>query len=222
MSYVDTHRSGTTFGVVLFNEIFAPNTTIPWSTIVNDGDTVICKIPFVGADESQLNAYHLLTAYIDGSNNHHWYGPGVYLCTNVKNGSTANAAIMGNGMAISDTAATSALNSRPCVNFALSSTDRDFPMGVALEPIADQGLGSVAVAGIWPVIKGVGATWSRRQHLLLDNTSGQYGKFETSSTDQKGAMGRLLDTSYDIITDASGTTVDGGVALLWGSKHELF
>lgn len=222
MSYVDTDRSGTTFGVVLFNDIFAPNTTIPWSTIVNDGDTIICKVPFDGPDGNPLNAYHLLTAYKDAAGKHHWYGPGVYLCMNVKNGTTVNAAKMGNAMAISDTAAVSSLNSRPCVNFALTSTDRDFPMGVALEPMADQGLGSVAMAGIWPVMRGGGGTWAIQQHLLIDNSSSYYGTFETSSTDQKGAMGKLLTTSYDIITDASGTTTDGGVALLWGSKHELF
>jgi len=220
MSYIDTDRSGTTFGVVLFNDIFAPNTTIPWSTIVNDGDTIICKVPFDGPDGNPLNAYHLLTAYRDGSGNHHWYGPGVYLCINVKNGTSTNPAIMGNAMAISDTAATASLNSRPCVNFALTSTDRDYPMGVALEPMADQGLGSVAVAGVWPVMRGSSGTWNLREHLLIDSSPS--GTFETSSTDQKGSMGRLLDTNYPIINSAAGQTTNGGVALLWGSKHELF
>jgi hypothetical protein len=96
-------------------------------------------------------------------------------------------------MAISDTAATSRLNSRPCVNFALTSTDRDFPMGVALEPMADQGLGSVAMAGIWPVMRGGGGTWAIQQHLLIDNSSSYYGTFETSSTDQKRSNGKIIN-----------------------------
>ena len=40
MSYVDPHRSGTTFGVVDFNDIFAPNTSYDWGTIASDLDTV--------------------------------------------------------------------------------------------------------------------------------------------------------------------------------------
>ena len=67
MSYVDPHRSGTTFGVVEFNDVFAPNTSIDWGTIASDLDTLICKVPYDDADGNPLNSYHLLTAYKDGS-----------------------------------------------------------------------------------------------------------------------------------------------------------
>ena len=65
MSYIDPHRSGTTFGVVEFDEIFAPNASRDWATIVSDLDTVICKVPFDDPDGNPINAYHLLTAYRD-------------------------------------------------------------------------------------------------------------------------------------------------------------
>lgn len=215
MSYIDPHRSGTTFGVVEFNDIFAPNTSYDWGTIVSDLDTVICKIPFDDANDTAINAYHLLTAYKDGSGDHHWYGPGIYMCCNT----SASAMNMGDAVCISNNAATSPTNSRPVVKFGTTTTDVDFPFGIALENIPSQGYGSVAMAGAWPAKRGSN-TLVFEQHILIDNSP--QGVVVSSSTNQKGAMGKTLATSYPIITDAVGTTVNGGVILMWGTSKELF
>lgn len=217
MSYVDPHRSGTTFGVLEFNEIFAPNAR-DWSVIVSDLDTVICKVPFNDSLGNPLNAYHLLTVYLDGAGIHHWYGEGIYLCCNVS-GSTIQ---MGDAVCMSTTAATSGTNSRPVVEIGTTSTDIDYPFGIVLEEIADQGYGCVAMAGAWPVKRGSN-TLTFRSHVIIDsNPVGNQGKVATTTSGQKGCMGKTLATDYPIIINSGGTTEDGGVVLLWGTSKELF
>jgi len=215
MSYIDPHRSGTTFGVLEFNEIFAPNASRDWDAIVSDLDTVICKIPFNDPDGDSLNAYHLLTAYRDAIGAHHWYAPGVYQCFNA-DGSTDMQ--MGDAVCIANSTP-SALNSRPNIKLGTTTTDVDFPFGVCLEPIAQGGIGSVAMAGVWPVKRGSN-TLAFRQHIVIDNSP--VGVVNDVSSGTKGAMGRLINGNYDIITDVVGTTVNGAVILMWGTSKELY
>ena len=215
MSYVDPHRSGTTFGVVEFNDIFAPNTSIDWGTIASDLDTVICKVPFNDANGDPLNAYHLLTAYKDATGNLHWYGPGVYMCFNADGSSDMQ---MGDAVCVANSTP-SAINSRPNIEFPSTTTDREYPFGIVLEPIAQGGIGSVAMAGVWPAKRGSN-TLAFQDHVLVDNSP--VGCVFTASTDQTGAMGRTIALDYPIITDALGTTTNGGVILMWGTSRELY
>ncbi len=213
MSYIDPHRSGTTFGVLEFNEIFAPNASRDWDAIVSDLDTVICKIPFDDPDGDPLNAYHLLTAYRDATGTHHWYGPGIYQCINV-NGSNIE---MGDTIEIATTAATSPTNSRPVVQPSTGSTTTPSvrPFGICLETIAPQGVGSIAMAGVWPAKRT--NTLAFRDHLYMIS-GGIYG----TSGEDTGAMGRTMSINYPIITNAGGATVNGGVILMWGTSNEIY
>lgn len=215
MSYVDPHRSGTTFGVVDFNDVFAPNTSYNWDTLADDLDTLICKVPYDDTLGNPLNAYHLLTAYRDGTNTLHWYGPGIYLCCNVSGSSVQ----MGDAVCISNTAAASPTNSRPVIEIGTTTTDTDNPFGVVLEPIADQGYGSVAMAGIFPAKRGSNVL-SFEQHIYIDNSPS--GVVRSSATNDRGAIGRTIQPDFPIITDALGTTVNGGLILMWGTSRELF
>jgi len=214
MSYIDPHRSGTTFGVVEFDEIFAPNASRDWATIVSDLDTVICKVPFDDPDGNPINAYHLLTAYRDAIGTHHWYGAGIYQCCNVQ-GSDIE---MGDTVEIATTAATSLTNSRPVVKKSTgsSSTPSVRPFGICLETIADQGVGSVAMAGIWPAKRTNTLAYSDHMYMIVGGLYGQSGE-------DTGAMGRTMSTAnYPIITNAGGSTVNGGVVLLWGTSNEIY
>ncbi len=215
MSYVDPHRSGTTFGVVEFNDVFAPNTSIDWGTIASDLDTLICKVPYDDADGNPLNSYHLLTAYKDGSGNLHWYGPGIYMCFNADSSTDME---MGDAVCIANSTP-SAINSRPNVMFGTSGTDVDFPFGIVLEPIAQGAVGSVAMAGVFPAKRGTN-TLAFRQHIVID--SSPVGVVDSTTTNQKGCMGKVISLDYPIITDALGTTVNGGVIQMWGTSKELF
>lgn len=214
MSYIDPSRSGTTFGVVDFNDIFAPNTTIDWQNILSDMDTIICKIPFTDSASNNLNAYHLLTAYEDAVGKYHWYGPGVYQCVNT----SSTAMTMGDAVCMSTRAADAATSSRPVIKIGTTSTDVDFPFGVVLEPIAAQGVGSVAMAGVWPVKRGSNSL-AFRQHIVIDNSP--TGVVNDTSSGTKGAMGKLIKQSYDIIVDG-GDVENGAIILMWGTSKEIF
>lgn len=213
MSYLDPHRSGTTFGVLEFDEIFAPNAVRDWDNLVSDLDTVICKVPFDDPDGNPINSYHLLTAYRDAIGTHHWYGPGIYLCCNVE-GSDLN---MGDTIEVATTAATSPTNSRPVVQKSTGTTGSPSvrPFGICLETIVDQQYGSVAMAGIWPAKRT--NILAYRDHIYMI-ANGLYG----TSTEDTGAMGRTMSINYPIITNAGGTTVNGGIILMWGTSKEIY
>ena len=215
MSYIDPHRSGTTFGVVDFNDIFAPNTSYDWDTLANDLDTIICRVPYNDTGGAALNGYHLLTAYRDATGNLHWYGPGVYMCFNADSSTDME---MGDAVCISNQTP-SATNSRPNVEFGTDTTDIDYPFGIVLEPIAQGSIGSVAMAGIWPAKRGTN-TLSYQDHVYIDNSP--VGCVRTTGTAIDGAMGRTILPDYPIITDAIGTTVNGGLILMWGTSRELY
>ena len=86
MSYTFGKEGGTTFGMLDWNDIFSPNTTIPWDDILKDLDTVICRIPYTITNNLgtvNMVAHRLLTNFkIYGYN--HWLGDGITLGLNVR------------------------------------------------------------------------------------------------------------------------------------------
>ncbi len=235
MGYTFGQEGGTTYGLVDWNDIFSPATTIPWDDILQDLDTVICRMPYTivndGGGTVNMVAHRLLTNYkIYGYN--HWFGDGIALALNV---STHNF-IPGEPCLIStDSAGTGSglINVRACIEKVSSSPGvNDLSLGIVLETTAaynDEDFSanytSVIVSGVTPALR--------------DNTSStvEYGEPLFYDTDNVGALpfsrgvcitqanaagqvGRVLSRDTDIPISATEQWT-GCTALLF-NKAELY
>ena len=238
MSYTFGKEGGTTFGLVDWNDLFAPNTTIPWDDLLQDLDTVICRIPYTvenNEGEFSMVAHRLLTNYkIYGIN--HWLGDGVILAFNNESG---HSFIPGEPCLVSEDAAPTSsgiANVRATFRLPLATPGTNVaaePLGIVLEncqaynslnPAASYS--SVLVNGACPAIAETGTFapdygepvyFTQRS---VGTPSVTRGCVETTGNGE-GQVGRCLSKSTSVFIDSSGTTTNGMTALLL-NKSEVY
>ena len=238
MSYTFGQEGGTTYGLVSWNDLFAPNTTIPWDDLLQDLDTVICRIPYtiVNNDgEYNLVAHRLLTNYkIYGKN--HWLGDGI---TVALNNETTHSFLPGEPCLISEDAASSGsgfANVRACFKRPTTSptgSGNREPLGIVLEQCpayddetAAQSYSSVLVTGICPAFRQTGSDapdygepiFFGRQNIGTPSVS--RGAVLTDGN-AEGQCGRVLSTNTTMYIDSSGTQASGATVLLL-NKSEVY
>lgn len=236
MSYTFGKEGGTTYGLVDWNDLFAPNTTIPWDDLLQDLDTVICRIPYTVTNNDgdfTCVAHRLLTNYkIYGYN--HWLGDGVALCFNNE---TSHDFIPGEPCIISTDPAPSSsgiANVRATFRLPLTSpgsSDPAEPLGIVLENCqaydsTNPALSytSVIVTGVCPAIAETGTfapDYGEPIFFTQRSVSGvTRGCVETSGNGE-GIVGRCLQKDGSIIIDNLGNTTNGMTALLM-NKSEVY
>tara|TARA_Y100001937_G_scaffold99906_1_gene136557 strand:+ start:4676 stop:5374 length:699 start_codon:yes stop_codon:yes gene_type:complete len=232
MSYTFGKEGGTTFGMLDWNDIFSPNTTIPWDDILKDLDTVICRIPYTITNNLgtvNMVAHRLLTNFkIYGYN--HWLGDGITLGLNV----STHDFIPGEPARISSTAAPGGTfaNVRACFERPSGTPSaNDVTLGICLETVPafnssdfTGNYASVLVTGVCPGLRDNGSTAMDFGEALFVDTDFIGGKtrgcFKTAAN-AGGQVGRPLSLDTDIIINSSGDAVDGCTVLLL-NKSEVW
>ena len=235
MGYTFGQEGGTTYGLVDWNDIFGPATTIPWDDILQDLDTVICRMPYTivndGGGTVNMVAHRLLTNYkIYGYN--HWFGDGIALALNV----SSHNFIAGEPCRISTSSAgtgSGLANVRACIEKVSSTTSQnDMSLGIVLEVTPaynDEDFSgnytSVIVSGITPALRDNSSSAMEYGEPLFYNTD-NVGSPSTNRgvcitlPNQAGQVGRILSKNTNIPITAEAQW-DGCTALLF-NKTEVF